>query len=64
MYIHARYDSINESIKDESLDKTGSSSWKSPNQLAPSSGYKNEIEIRPDSRSCKVLRARAWGKRN
>ena len=30
--------------------------------LVPSSGFKNEIAIEPDSHSRKAVRARVWGK--
>lgn len=53
--MHTKHDCTKSHGRDSRENET---TWELPYLLAPSSGYKNEIAIGPDSHSCKVLRVR------
>ena len=50
--MHTKHDCTKSQRQDSRENET---IWELPYLLVPSSGYKNEIAIGPDSRSCKVL---------
>lgn len=57
--MHTKHDCTKSQGQDSRENET---TWELSYLLAPYSGYKNGIAIGPDSHSCKVLRARVWGK--